>query len=360
MSASFPIPRSAVVSAYAPTTGVGGVAASFFALGLVAEHLLFPVFPGTRGAAGVRVVRHPLNVAGSGALLSRRFPSRWAAELARLDYAHFATPHFFHLADRPRAATGTVHDLFFLPQYRDRTNSTGFSWYFRGELKWLGRLRAVVTVSRATQGQLAALAPSLPTVVIHPWTGPEFRPRDPAEARARLGWPTDRTILLHVGAASRRKNLGLLAELLDRLGPDHLLVRVGPPSALDDRFPVSRMLRLRAVPPEAYPWLFNAADVVVQPSTAEGFGIPVIEAINSATPVVASRIPVFAETLGREYPYLADPRAPDEWAQRIREIAGAGRERATAPYRAIGDHFRPERGRREYVELLDRIGVAGG
>ena len=46
------------------------------------------------------------------------------------------------------------------------------------------------------------------------------------------------------------------------------------------------------------PALYRLADVFVSPSMYEGFGLPVLEAMASGTPVVANKIPVYEETLG--------------------------------------------------------------
>lgn len=46
------------------------------------------------------------------------------------------------------------------------------------------------------------------------------------------------------------------------------------------------------------PALYRLASVFVSPSAYEGFGLPVLEAMASGTPVVASDIPVYQETLG--------------------------------------------------------------
>jgi glycosyltransferase involved in cell wall biosynthesis len=298
-----PLPRSGLVSAVSLTTGLGRLARNLFDLGYFGEHVLFPI-RGTDSPRGfTRVVRNPLNVAGSGALLSRHVPSRWSTCVEGFDYVHFTSPHFFHLADRPRRSTGTVADLFFLRDYDEQENPTTFRWYFRREMKYLRRLAAVVSISAVTDSRLRTLVPDVRSTVIHPWTDERFVPRHVREARTRLHLPTDRVLLLHVGAASRRKNLALLAQVMGRLDPNWCLVRLGPPSVNDNRIPRGRLIRRENVPEADYPWYFNAADLLVQPSTAEGFGLPVIEAINSGTPIVASSIDVFREILGAGYPH---------------------------------------------------------
>jgi glycosyltransferase involved in cell wall biosynthesis len=46
------------------------------------------------------------------------------------------------------------------------------------------------------------------------------------------------------------------------------------------------------------PSLYRLADVFVFPSRYEGFGLPVLEAMASGTPVVANQIPVIEEIVG--------------------------------------------------------------
>lgn len=53
------------------------------------------------------------------------------------------------------------------------------------------------------------------------------------------------------------------------------------------------------------PALYRLADVVVNPSIYEGFGLPVLEAMQSGTPVVARNIPVMEEIAG-DAAYLVD------------------------------------------------------
>lgn len=55
------------------------------------------------------------------------------------------------------------------------------------------------------------------------------------------------------------------------------------------------------------PALFRAADLVAMPSLCEGFGLVVLEALASGTPVVVSRIAPFTEYLGDDDVAWADP-----------------------------------------------------
>lgn len=59
-----------------------------------------------------------------------------------------------------------------------------------------------------------------------------------------------------------------------------------------------KILRLGYVKRENLPALYRDAEVYIQPSVEEGFGLPVIEAMAAGTPVIHSNHPVLSETGG--------------------------------------------------------------
>ncbi len=73
------------------------------------------------------------------------------------------------------------------------------------------------------------------------------------------------------------------------------------------------------VPDEELYKLYSAAEVFVFPSLYEGFGLPPLEAMACATPVVASDIPIFKEILG-DAAILVNPYNPKEIADGIRQV----------------------------------------
>jgi glycosyltransferase involved in cell wall biosynthesis len=127
-----------------------------------------------------------------------------------------------------------------------------------------------------------------PVAVVHPCVDPIFAPTSDRQAlRNRLGLPPDRTIVLSVASAERRKNLEILPEVMDRLSSDYLLVRVGPPVRGALALPVQTDRELAD--------LYAASDLLLFPTLEEGFGLPILEAFASGLPVVASDIPVVEE-----------------------------------------------------------------
>lgn len=136
-----------------------------------------------------------------------------------------------------------------------------------------------------------------------------YRPGPRGAARARLGLPVDREILLFVGRIQRLKAPDLLIRALalmverDPACRDRLqVVIVGGPSGTGTAEPrhldaLARQLGVRALvrfePPatgERLSDFYRAASVTVVPSYSESFGLVALESQACGTPVVAARV----------------------------------------------------------------------
>ncbi len=128
--------------------------------------------------------------------------------------------------------------------------------------------------------------------VIHHAISPYFKKleEDRKGLRKALGLPLDKRLVLSVSSGKHRKNLSVIAEAVERLGPEYRLVRVGPPAG--------NSITFQRVPPETLNMIYNASDVLLFPTTAEGFGYPAIEAMATGLPVVTSDIEVMREVCG--------------------------------------------------------------
>jgi glycosyltransferase involved in cell wall biosynthesis len=127
-----------------------------------------------------------------------------------------------------------------------------------------------------------------------------------AEALARLG--VTKPYVLAVGAADRRKNLGLLERAMPRVAerfPDVTLVLAGPRrrSSRGVRDPAWQRT-LGFVSDEDLMTLYRCARVVVAPSSYEGFGLPVLEAMQLGAPVIAARATSLPEAGGDAAVYV--------------------------------------------------------
>ncbi len=130
-----------------------------------------------------------------------------------------------------------------------------------------------------------------------------FRPLDRAEARSRLGIPTDEETLLYVGRLDRIKGADVLVRAAGLLAerPQMRVRFVGGEvdadyaaglRALASEMGISeRISWAGVVANDALPWHYAAADLVIVPSYSESFSIVAAEAMACGTPVVASDVP---------------------------------------------------------------------
>jgi glycosyltransferase involved in cell wall biosynthesis len=108
--------------------------------------------------------------------------------------------------------------------------------------------------------------------------------------------------VLSVGANDRRKNLGLVQGAMERVTnaiPSLTLVLAGPRRDTGLRESNARWMRtLGIVSDEDLRVLYRSATALVMASTYEGFGLPVLEAMQMGTPVVCARASSLPEVAG--------------------------------------------------------------
>ncbi|MDL2230377.1 glycosyltransferase family 4 protein, partial [Alistipes sp. OttesenSCG-928-L06] len=157
----------------------------------------------------------------------------------------------------------------------------------------------LVPVSRWLQGrcEASALTGRLPVVTLPNTIDTErFVPGDKAEARRRLGLPSDKKIIV-MGAAridDPVKGFSLLKQALAELSPETkaasvlvLFGRFKHPEALSEPFPVEVISLGRIGEPERLPDIYRAADVAVSSSHYETFGQTLSEAMACGCPAVS-------------------------------------------------------------------------
>ncbi len=118
--------------------------------------------------------------------------------------------------------------------------------------------------------------------------------------------------LLHVGSTIRRKRIDILLNVFARAAtafPQLKLLRVGgaftaQQAELAKRLGIEdKIVQAPRLTKSQLAALYRTAALVLQPSDAEGFGLPVIEALACGCPVVASDIPPLREAGGTATQY---------------------------------------------------------
>lgn len=132
--------------------------------------------------------------------------------------------------------------------------------------------------------------------------------------------------ILYVGTIEERKNLLNIIKALHTGKINYPLVVIGRPTkymsqikAYIDEHKVEHVYFLYNVPNEDLPAIYQLAELFVYPSVFEGFGIPIVEALTSKTPVITSKGGCFAEAGGKSSIYV-EPSNVDELAEAIRTV----------------------------------------
>jgi glycosyltransferase involved in cell wall biosynthesis len=199
----------------------------------------------------------------------------------------------------------TIHDLIplILPEYR---GSLAVRAYMRLVSRAARRTTLVLTDSHASARDIQRLLhiPEGRLRVIYLAASQAYRPltaEERAPVLARLQVPS--RYLLYLGGFDRRKNVvGLLhayARARERLGglplviagklPQHDSAFAPDPRAVADQLGLGESIRYTGwVAEEDKPALYAGALAFVFPSTYEGFGLPVLEALSCGTPAIVS------------------------------------------------------------------------
>lgn len=242
----------------------------------------------------------------------------------------------------------TVHDVLPLthPEWFTRR---GARLMRRGLERVRDEARAVMVPSAAVAAEARAAGFDEDRLVVVPWGSapvPEPPPERIAAVRVRHGLRGP--YLLFVGTAEPRKGLAVLADALIRLGRAGLTLAVaGPPGWGDADAGLlagvpGPVVRLGFVDPGDLPTLHRGAVATVVPSLAEGFGLPVLEALAAGAAVVTTSGTACGEVAG-DAALLVPPGDAEALASALGRLLDDAevreRLRAAAPARAAAFHW---------------------
>lgn len=219
----------------------------------------------------------------------------------------------------------TIHDLIFrrCPEGYKAIDREIYDYKFRHAAI---NASCVIAISECTKRDLMELydIPESKISVVYQGCNPVFSEPVTAEGQAEvkqlLHLPD--SFIAMVGTVEPRKNQLLAVQAMPHLPAEVKLVIIGRGRmGYDDLIRQeirrlhleSRVIMLPFVESQYLPAVYSLATIAAYPSRYEGFGIPVIEAINSGTPVIAATGSCLEEAGGPGALYVS-PDSPEEFA----------------------------------------------
>ena len=217
--------------------------------------------------------------------------------------------------DLPIKKIVTIHDLIFLrfPQYYSFFDRKIHFWKFK---KAAEQADLIIAISEQTKQDIMQFlkVPEEKVTVIYQGCHNAFKENQSVEFLKSIKekYKLPERFILNVGSIEERKNLLNIVKAIN--GTEIPLVVVGKKTKYFVK--VQKYLKknkienqvqfLENVSMEELAAIYKLADIFVYPSFFEGFGIPVIEALFSKTPVITSNLSCLPEAGGTDSVYI-DP-----------------------------------------------------
>jgi glycosyltransferase involved in cell wall biosynthesis len=293
-------------------------------VGLFAPRVLPKSLASDGGALTIHTDRHPFGILWLQTTLPRRI-ARWGADVLlsalTIGPARGRIPY-----------VSVVHDLTPIthPEWHAGRTLVGFVPLWERTVERAARF---LCVSETTARDLVDRYPETAPRVRVARNGVDrafFFPTDDSSGRLRTRqrYAGGRPYILYLGTLEPRKNLEVLVAACERMWgrrrsrPDLVLAggagwktaalhRRIARSAYRDKIHVAGYMAR-----DAARELYRAAEVFAYPSLAEGFGLPVLEAMACGTPVVASTTDALTE-VGGDAALYAPPRDPEALSRQI-------------------------------------------
>ncbi|MBI3620342.1 glycosyltransferase family 4 protein [Candidatus Roizmanbacteria bacterium] len=192
--------------------------------------------------------------------------------------------------------------------------------------------RVIFADSETTRNDLLSFFPGITSTVVVNYPGVTTQPPSKKMiALIKQKYQLNKPFILTVGKIEPRKNLNRLmtAFLATKLPTETDLAVVGPPGWGKLAFPPNQRIRLLGyIPDEELYALYAACEYFIFPSLWEGFGYPLVEAMQCGAAAAAANTSSLRE-IGREATLFFDPQETDSIAKAILRLSTDRKLRST-------------------------------
>lgn len=222
----------------------------------------------------------------------------------------------------------TIHDLIFLkfPELYKPIDRILYNKKFKYAVNNATKIIAVSEQTKKDIVQYYKIDPD-DIDVIYQGCHPAFKINKSEEEKEaiRKKYILPKKFLLYVGSIEPRKNAFQIVKAIENI--DIPLVIIGKETKysseirayIKDKDLESRVIILQGFTMEELATIYAMAEIFIYPSKYEGFGIPIIEALYSGTPVITSNSGVFPEA-GGPFSYYINPENIKEISDAIQSI----------------------------------------
>jgi len=248
----------------------------------------------------------------------------------RIDIFHGLSHEIpYHFPTDKVKSVVTIHDLIFLrlPHLYSPIDRAIYENKFRYACNTADR---VIAVSHQTANDVTEFFGIDPARidVVYQGCNPVFNTEVPLVEKEilRMKYLLPKSFILYVGTIEERKNLLTLIKALHYGKIDMPLVVIGKSTPylnkiveFIERHSLINIIFCDIVQNQDLPGIYQMADLFVYPSIFEGFGIPILEALYSRIPVIASKGSSLAEAGGKCTIYV-DPNNVEEMSAAIKKV----------------------------------------
>ena len=224
----------------------------------------------------------------------------------------------------------TMHDIIFVryPKLYKPWDRWIYSKKYRRSCALADR---IIAISQQTKNDLVRFWNISPEKidVVYQGCNPIFYEKISEEGKrfVRKKYNLPERFILSVGTVEERKNVMLVVKAMAQRGIRIPLVVCGKWTPYKEQINnyaeangIDHLLHFyNNINSKDLPAIYQMSECLVYPSIFEGFGIPIIEAMNSGVPVITSQGGVFPETGGDACMYI-DPLSVDEMAEALTRV----------------------------------------